>query len=347
MKKLFLLVFLPFVLTGCSLIGNQASENKPSEAPVNKEQTGQAEQKVAPVLPEALSIASLKAGDQVEGFTVKAVGGNLCEKDCTTDICGKIEFDGEYILSGHLIFNPTAFTPLLFAIDSKVPNLAYFVKTKSATLNVSDKSVIAINDANFNKGDFSVINKALPDFSSFITNSKKATTSTLYSKRLQIKVKNFTTELCVTDKNKINSAEFISLELGRSCVASAFKFQYPSSWGKCQVKDNKVLTFKTDYDKYQVDLILTMNSATKEKYSEAKKTAINLTHLNNGEFFEEAQGGAMMGGMMLLGGNYYDYIFDIKSDQPAPENLDGVWVPENNITKDVMLNILSSVEKVK
>ena len=342
MKKLLLLVFLPFVLTGCSLGSNPSPENKPNE--IKNDQAAATTSKIA--------IADLKFGDKFDTFTVKLVSGNLCEQDCFADICGKIDFDGEYVLSGQLIFNPNLSSPLLFLVNSKIPDLSYVSKTKSASLNLSDKNIVILNNSNFSSGDFSAISSALPDFSSFIESNKNSTSSTPYSKELQIKVRNFATELCVTDKNRMNAAELVSVELNQAqnkkeCATSAFKFQYPVTWGDCQVQNDTLLTFRTDYDKYQVDLLLKINKITKDVYTKAKKTALGLSRLNGGEFFEEAQGGVFMAGMILLNDNYYSYDFDIKSNQPTPDKIDGVWTPDNNITKDALLNILLSAEVIK
>jgi hypothetical protein len=331
------------------LTGNPSSENKPSE--VNSDQAATTTATTTTTTAKTM-IADLKSGDKFDAFTVKSVSGNLCEKDCTTDICGKIDFDGEYVLSGQIIFNPKLSNPLIFLVNSKIPDLFYITKTKSAALNLSEKNIIILNNSNFNNSDFSAISSVIPDFSSFIENNKKSTSSIPYSKELQIKVKNLTTELCVTDKNKMNSAELVSVELSQApdkkeCTTSVFKIQYPVAWGDCQIQNDTSLTIRTDYDKYQVDLLLKINKATKDAYTKARKTANGISRLNNGEFFEEAQGGAIMSGMMLLGDKYYSYNFDVKSNQPTPEKLDGVWVPDHKVTKDILLDILLSTEVIK
>lgn len=48
---------------------------------------------------------------------------------------------------------------------------------------------------------------------------------------------------------------------------------------------------------------------------------------------------------VVYNGNTYDVVFEEpESDQPVPENLDGVWFPSTTVTADDTLNFLSTVK---
>lgn len=141
-------------------------------------------------------------------------------------------------------------------------------------------------------------------------------------------------------------AEKDSNQLMKQCNVGELLFQYPGPWGDCKETDGGI-SFKTDDDTYQVDLALTLSETTNEDYNNNKEYSFNNYELinSNGEVFEVAQGGALMGGFIGLNNNYYKFYFNIISDQAAPDNLEGVWSPDlHNVSKDDLISILRSAE---
>lgn len=145
----------------------------------------------------------------------------------------------------------------------------------------------------------------------------------------------------VNTKEAASSSEQLAT---KECKTEKFLFEYPGNWGECSETENSV-SFRTEEDPYQVDLILTMNESTGEEYNNNKEYSFNYNKLNNGNegFFEVAQGGALMGGFIYLD-NYYKFDFNITSNQPVPENLDGVWAPNNNLNENDLVSILKSAK---
>jgi len=131
----------------------------------------------------------------------------------------------------------------------------------------------------------------------------------------------------------------------KECNVGKVLFKYPKNWGECKETKNGV-SFITNDDQYQVELVLTLDEATNEEYNSNKEYSFNNNKLagGNGDFFEEAQGGALMSGFIRLYNNYYKFSFDIVSNQPAPEKLNGVWSPNHNVSKDDLISILRSAE---
>ena len=131
----------------------------------------------------------------------------------------------------------------------------------------------------------------------------------------------------------------------KECNVGMVLFQYPKDWGECKETKNGI-SFRAEDKPYQVDLILNLSEVTNEEYNNNKEYSFNNNELTsgNGEFFEEAQGGALMGGFMRINNNYYEFDFDIVGNQPVPEKLDGVWIPNHNVSKDNLISILRSAE---
>lgn len=135
----------------------------------------------------------------------------------------------------------------------------------------------------------------------------------------------------------------------KDCNVGMVLFQYPEVWGDCKLTAEKKISFRTDYAPYQVDLELGVGRMKAEEYNNRKGEALHSMKLvrDNGDFYDSAQGGSLMGGVLNLNGNYYSFNFDIKSNQPAPENLDGIWSPDNNVDTETLLAIMRSAKAVK
>lgn len=140
--------------------------------------------------------------------------------------------------------------------------------------------------------------------------------------------------------------EIITNELMKNCDGKTLSFEYPKSWGECH-ETEKGFIFRTDYKDYQVDLVLYLYPTTQTRFDEVRGTHINLlelTRTNDGEAYDYPQGGALMAGMIKLYGSYYDFSFHAQSNQPTPADLDGVWIPDNSIKNEMLLEIIRSIK---
>ena len=153
---------------------------------------------------------------------------------------------------------------------------------------------------------------------------------------------------------EVTSSKIIDNLSTKTCslAVEGFYFDYPGNWGDCRVSSDTIY-FRSDYKKYQVDLSIGLIKTTKQRYDEARGTALNLLQLVDkdgkvyGEIYEYPQGGSVSGGMFKIGDDYYTYAVNIESNQPAPYS-DGLWSPDDhNVTKDIILDILKTVRKQK
>jgi len=126
------------------------------------------------------------------------------------------------------------------------------------------------------------------------------------------------------------------------------KMILPEGWSADNQTQSRVY-IKIDYNEpYDVFLKI---EASKNQISEIKRykedrSGYEYTTTQNGEIFKIACGGAFDCNGAIMDGDVYTFVWYIESNQPAPENLDGVWTPDNNVTREDIWNILKSIKKL-
>lgn len=157
---------------------------------------------------------------------------------------------------------------------------------------------------------------------------------------------------CEAKQKCLRSWEEICEETGdlnmRLCdnVVLGLQFSYPKNWGDCRIEDNNIY-FRTDFEKYNVDLVAEIKKidTSKTDIKEFFASGWNNEKISeNIEIFEVPCGGAILCGGIKINNNIYTIDWVVSSDQKVPENLDGIWVPENDVTKDQILSIMRSVK---
>jgi hypothetical protein len=146
-----------------------------------------------------------------------------------------------------------------------------------------------------------------------------------------------------------NTKETVESSEMKACpeAVNGLYFDYPSDWGDCWVSDN-VIYFRTGYEKYNVDLEVTLVKSAEERYYKLRDTTtlLALENEDNGEFYEFAQGGNISGGMVKVDNDYYDYVVNLQSNEPIDNPQDYLgFVGEHNVTRDEVFNILKTIRK--
>ncbi|PIR93451.1 hypothetical protein COT99_00700 [Candidatus Falkowbacteria bacterium CG10_big_fil_rev_8_21_14_0_10_43_10] len=126
------------------------------------------------------------------------------------------------------------------------------------------------------------------------------------------------------------------------------QFKYPDSWGECK-DGGDFLLMKTDYKPYDVYLRVDIEKNNKEyTYSfKERRNGFGYTQIKNGEIFEDACGGPFACNGAILKNNIFGLWWNIESNQPIPKDLGKIWVPEHNITDEMIWNILKTIEIIK
>ncbi len=132
-----------------------------------------------------------------------------------------------------------------------------------------------------------------------------------------------------------------------SLDVSGFKFLYPENWGDCKV-DGQKISFRTDFKKYNVDLVAEIRETSKEMAQGFMDYSIKQEKINsidNAIIYRGACGGGIACSILNVNDQkFYEINWTVKSSQPVPEDLDGVWVPEYSFTDDDIWTILKSIK---
>jgi len=151
---------------------------------------------------------------------------------------------------------------------------------------------------------------------------------------------------CSSSKSATNSASqkesTSSATQGTSLLKiSDIQMNIPGGWEISSVTKNtaKILT---DYKQYKVYLNLTLskNDAGTESNYDSKNSSVET---NFGEAYLVSQGGAFGVTGAVINKNKYSFEWEIESNQ-KPTYSDGVWVPDNNVTKKILLDITETAK---
>jgi len=151
------------------------------------------------------------------------------------------------------------------------------------------------------------------------------------------------------DKQIAESFHFIKQTDLKICPfeVAGFRLSYPKTWGDCRV-DGQKISFRTDFKKYNVDLVAEVRKTSSElakgfmDYS-IKQEKIN--GINNAVIYRGACGGGIACSVLNVNDQkFYEINWEVVSNQPVPENLDGIWVPDYSFTYDDIWTILRSVK---
>ena len=129
---------------------------------------------------------------------------------------------------------------------------------------------------------------------------------------------------------------------------AGFKLSYPKTWGDCRVVGQQIF-FRTDYKKYNVDLVADIRKISKETAGQSfmvydtKQEKIPGA-LNSTIYNIACGGGVFCSGLNINNEYFYEINWDVVSNQPVPKNLDGVWSPDYSFTSDDIWNILRSIQ---
>lgn len=150
------------------------------------------------------------------------------------------------------------------------------------------------------------------------------------------------------DKQIAESFHFIKQTNLEVCPLdiSGFKFSYPETWGDCKVDDQKI-SFRTDFKKYNVDLVVEFREFSKEMAEDFINYSIKqekINGINNAIIYKGVCGGSITCSVLNINNQkFYKIDWGVSSNQSVPEDLVGVWVPDYNFTDDDIWTILRSI----
>ena len=105
----------------------------------------------------------------------------------------------------------------------------------------------------------------------------------------------------------------------------------------------KIVKIKVPDPKYRV--IMPMKIMISKHKIDNDTTPLLKKTSSGAEIYLEACAPAIACYRLVYNDKIYDIVFNpVESNQPTPENLDGIWFPDTIVTKDDTLNFLSTVK---
>ena len=147
-----------------------------------------------------------------------------------------------------------------------------------------------------------------------------------------------------------NQSEEVNKSSWKTCINNKFslKFNYPDIWMGCTDNEN-TLIFETNYQPYSVNLILEIKQEELDRGIQIQKQdSIDWRYqkITNGEIFGIPCGGALECSGVILGDDFYQLGWLVSSNQSRPEDWDGLWSPDHNVSHIDIWNILNTVERM-
>ncbi len=119
----------------------------------------------------------------------------------------------------------------------------------------------------------------------------------------------------------------------------------PDGWMVESVSQNQAKIL-TNYPAYQVYLILDFEKNTTTAH-ESYQTYLNTaTQTDSGLVYNIPIGGGLACTGAFVDNNSYQFFWSLQSNQPTPVGLDEIWVPDHNVTPDIILDITKTVKSV-
>lgn len=152
------------------------------------------------------------------------------------------------------------------------------------------------------------------------------------------------------DKQIAESFHFIKQTDLKICPfeVAGFKFSYPKTWGDCKV-DGQKISFRTDFKKYNVDLVAEIRETSREIAYQGFVTN-NITQekidgINNSIVYRVACGGGIACTALNIDDQkFYEINWEIVSNQPVPNNLEWILTLDYSFTPDDIWTILRSIQ---
>lgn len=138
------------------------------------------------------------------------------------------------------------------------------------------------------------------------------------------------------------TGEFISYKEER------VTFGFPSSagWRFYSYDDNKDLKILVPDANYEVFLKLKVTRLTEfQAVSDAASEKVTLE--NGAELYRIPSGGGYDMAYVNFGDETYEITVDVSSSEPVPENLDGIWAPHTDVTREDLWAFYQTVQLYK
>lgn len=144
--------------------------------------------------------------------------------------------------------------------------------------------------------------------------------------------------------NELNEEKQISNLKTCPDAVLGLEFSYPEPWGDCYTENDREIYFETKYNNYNIKLfgsIIEVNEKMKKQISLEQKEQIDdliIYNIDCGGVFTCSRFG-------FNNDSLYEIVWEVLSDQSPPDNLEYIWRPDHDITREDVNNILRTIKR--
>lgn len=130
-------------------------------------------------------------------------------------------------------------------------------------------------------------------------------------------------------------------------IADKIALDLPHGWTLIE-QNEKYAIVQTDYKPYNVQLYMYYEVGPEDgvEFVNTDRSGPHYAKIPDGEIFQSACGGNLGCFIAVIDQDTYKINFGIKSDQPAPENLNEIWIPQHNVSQEDLWKALRTIRKL-
>jgi hypothetical protein len=123
----------------------------------------------------------------------------------------------------------------------------------------------------------------------------------------------------------------------------SFTFEMPTDWTLISQTENSAEIAIPSVEQFELVLEMQLNKLYSNSLP-VEGTDEVITTADNIQLYNLGCGGALYCGNIAYNQTAYAYQFTVTSTEPAPENIDSIWIPQVSITQDDLKNFISTVK---
>lgn len=127
------------------------------------------------------------------------------------------------------------------------------------------------------------------------------------------------------------------------------ELSYPKDWIKC-ITTSEGFGFITKEEPFEAGISahVIVNDKDDINYYKDKKKSCRYEEMKDKEIFYycEARRGQAWSNGVIIDDNLYLFVWETFSDEPMPDDVDGIWVPKSGVSKEDVINILKTINTI-
>jgi len=131
-------------------------------------------------------------------------------------------------------------------------------------------------------------------------------------------------------------------EVSSTVTLNSFTFILPRDWSLSSQTETTAEISIPNHEDHELSLSMSLTEAGE---GSLPSSGSEVTTVDGVQIYNIGCGGPFDCGNLAYNGVAYAYTFDLNSTEEAPENLDGIWVPQSSVTHEEIDAFIASVTR--